>query len=283
VPLTWEKAGQSQSGIAIAKQQIEVSVFGESVILAALGVPTFLFLPGFLMLSTFALLRKLGKPKSERDDSSLKANTPDFYLLTITLSILSYVAYPLITERFGGIRRDLTEAYGLADVVGVWLGSLALGVLAFGGFRLILLIGKAIEHFQRLHKERHEFGLRDKELQFLWKLGRKKLGLKLVQVSIPSSKTTEKVFLICDVPFEQGKSWVAPKIMMNWGPGTEKEQEALFHAIDKNDAAQTAKLLARAEKVSLRWEPSGSVSKLQTVETSSIDQPGEKQLILENA
>ncbi|HEX8489442.1 MAG TPA: hypothetical protein VF626_00355 [Chthoniobacterales bacterium] len=280
VPLTWEKAGLSQKSVAVATQQIDIGVFGETAILAALGVPTFLFLPGFLMVASFAWLWRIGKPKAERDDFPLKANTPDFYLLSITLSLLAFLLYPPLTGYFLKVRRDFTEAYGLPDVVAIWFGSVLVGVSVFGFVRLVGWVRKAI----RARRQENEFALTDNALSFLRKLGQKKIGLQRDFVPIGAADSTDKAFLIDDVADQKGKSWVAQSINLNWSEDATEDQKAVTQAIQSNDAKQVSELLERAvqkKAVTITWVGVGTSARLQIVDTPKTT--GLKQGLVKNA
>jgi hypothetical protein len=273
VPLSWEKGRLRQKATAIASQQVEVGVFGESAILAALGVPTFLFLPGFLIITTIGLLWKLGKAESEKEKFPLKGNTTDFYLVSITLSILVFIAYPLITG-LRGVRRDLTEAYGLEDVVRVWFGCVGVGLLVVGvyiGYQLIA----------RYRRSLYEFSTSDDALGFLQKLGRKHMGIRFQKAAIGVPPKTEDVFVIADVPSQDEKSWIAPAIVMTWKPDSGEEQQAVVDAINSNDAAEVSRLLSAAGTlVTLSFQPPGTTKAVRTIDKTTIGTRGSAQKII---
>ena len=274
VPLSWEKEGLMQKATAVASQQIDVGVFGESAILAALGVPTFLFLPGFLIITTIGLLWKLGKPESEKSKFPLTGNTPDFYVVSITLSMLAFCAYPWITGLVEGVRRDLTEAYGLEDVVRVWFGCVGFGLLVVGFYI-------SYETVARYTRSLHEFSTDDDELTFLQKLGRKQMGIRFQKAPIGSPPNTEDAFVIADVPSQDGKSWVAPAIVMTWKPDSGEEQQAVVDAINSNDAAEVSRLLSAAGTlVTLSFQPPGTTKAVRTIDKTSIGTRGSAQKII---
>jgi hypothetical protein len=273
VPLSWEKGGLTQQATAIASQQVDVGVFGESAILAALGVPTFLFLPGFLIITTIGVLWKLGKPESEKDKFPLKGNTTDFYLLSITLSILVFIAYPWITS-LRGVRRDLTEAYGLEDVVRVWFGCVFVGLLAVGAYT-------GCQAIARYRRSLCEFSTSDDASAFLQKLGRKHMGIRFQKAPIGSPPNTEDAFVIADVPSQDGKSWVAPAIVMTWKPDSGEEQQAVVDAINSNDAAEVSRLLSAARTlVTLGFQPPGTTKAVRMIDKTTIGTRGSAQKII---
>jgi hypothetical protein len=274
VPLRWEKGGLQQKATAIASQEVEVGVFGESEILTALAVPTFLFLPGFLIITTIGLLWKLGKPESEKDKFPLKGNAPDFYLVSISLSILIFIAYPWITG-LRGVSRDLTEAYGLEDVVRVWFACVGVGLLVVGvytGYEAIARYGRSL----------YEFSTSDDALTFLQKLGRKHMGIRFQKAGIGVPTKTEDAFVIADVPSQDGKSWVAPAIVMTWKPDSGEEQKAVAAAINNNDAAEVSRLLSAAGSmlVTLDFQPPGTTKAVRTVDNTTIGTRGPAESII---
>jgi hypothetical protein len=276
VPLEWEKGGRRQKAMAVATQQVDVGVFGETAILAAIGIPTFLFLPGFLMLTTIALLWKAGKPKAEKENFPFKANTPDFYLIAITISMAAFAAYPWLTKHFTKVRRDFTEAYGLQDVVWVWFGSIIAGLLGYGLWRLIAF---GFDLCNRWYRNRYCFALADDEEVFVKKLKRRGLGVRFRPL-------TTGAYFIEDDPLEEGKSWVAPKLGMLWISGTPDEQAVTGPMNDP--AASGSEVLSdlisalKKKTVSLAWRGSGAITALQKVESSAATKSGQPTVIFQN-
>jgi hypothetical protein len=112
VHFAWSEDGK-QLGNIIVTQEVKVGVLGESEILTVLGLPSFLILPGFLMLVTIRLLWNLGIVKSPEPigEFPLQVEKPDFWVVSITISGIVAVLYPLFTKR------NYLDSYGLKDII----------------------------------------------------------------------------------------------------------------------------------------------------------------------
>ena len=130
MPIEWGLNEHLRKANVIAQQQFEVGILGESDLLTALGLPSFLILPGFLMIVTFQMLRKRGSGEL----LVLKnATNPHLWIGAITLSGVMAFVYPYATTLrwLGGVSRNYLIGYGLGDIVRVWLGSIFIGMLAW--------------------------------------------------------------------------------------------------------------------------------------------------------
>lgn len=128
VDITWIKYGRVNLGSLSASQTINTAIIGESDILKLLGIPSFLFLPGFLILTTVLTLWKRVFPKPV---ANFEFTLPEFALISITLSLLAAIAYPQITAIVSNQPRNYLQAYGLKDVFQVWFGSVAFGLVVW--------------------------------------------------------------------------------------------------------------------------------------------------------
>ena len=128
VPFEWTKAGVPYSGSIVKTHSIDVSVLGEPELVKLLGIPSFLFLPGFLAIAMVGLIFNIwNRPEKERVPKLLEK---DFWALTITLSILAAWAYPWIVQHvFGEEPRYYIESYGLVDMIRMWFISLVAGIV----------------------------------------------------------------------------------------------------------------------------------------------------------
>jgi hypothetical protein len=128
-----ETQNPPRPGAVFATREVDVTVFGESIILTVLSVASFFLLPGFLILVTIRLLWGYVSPRTE----VLKATDANFWFLAIGLSILWLLVYPQVTDVFGN-RRDLIRGYTSVDIVIVWFASVCVGVVLYLVLRLIL-------------------------------------------------------------------------------------------------------------------------------------------------
>jgi len=188
-----KKYGHDWKGTLITQHKFTVGVAGESEMLTAVGVPSLLLLPGFLFLVMFMFLWNNVRPKAPAINLDLKR--PEFWAISILLSILAAKTYPYITDLFGQ-SRDYLESYGLKDLIIIWTGSVAFGVIVWtlvvGGKRLLIwwYIPSPGE----------------KPVELLRKLARNKMGLTLRQVSVTVEGQQKQVFDVTPPRFR----WLAP-------------------------------------------------------------------------
>jgi hypothetical protein len=121
--LNWIDLGKPQALTISVAQTLPLSVLGESDLLKLIGVPSFLFLPGFLAMAIFSAIWSRTK---EAGYPELKLTLAETAVAAVTLSIAAAVVYPLFPPH-----RDYLSGYGLRDVFWVWVGSIVLGVLAW--------------------------------------------------------------------------------------------------------------------------------------------------------
>jgi hypothetical protein len=158
IGIQWQDEGQLQTGNLVAHQVVQVGVLGSSEILTLLGIPSFLFLPGFLALITIRLLWQLST-KKPAEDYPLKTLSPEFGLIAVSLSGIAAFLYPPITQWFTHVRRDYLVRYDLSDIVHIWLASVGLAIAGY------FLVGACLNQ-QRSSVKREQF---KKEINSIWK------------------------------------------------------------------------------------------------------------------
>jgi hypothetical protein len=125
--LYWQDGAQRILGTLTTSQTVELGVFGESVILNAFAIPSFLVLPGFLIMGIWLGCRRL------LTAGTTEMPVRDFWIVAISLSIVAAKVYPYLTGILTGIltdhKRDYLQGYGLIDLVYVWTGSILFGLL----------------------------------------------------------------------------------------------------------------------------------------------------------
>lgn len=106
-------------------REVTVGVLGESEVLKLLGVPSLLFLPGFLAVSSFLALWRMQilRPASAAA-FPLDEKSSGFWLLSITASMI--ISGVLIWRR-----GDFFSFYGLLDLIELWSVSIVLGSLIY--------------------------------------------------------------------------------------------------------------------------------------------------------
>ncbi len=236
VALEWGFVGQMREGNLVASKEIDVEVLGESQLLTLLAIPSLLVLPGFLALVTWQLLSELNSKRH----FPLKANSPQFGLIAITLSIIAFFAYPIITG-LTGVRRDFLVAYGLRDIVSIWLGSIvSAGVLYF-------LYSLSV----RLYNFYLKPSANDRPTTILRKLKRQHLSAMCttVMLEVGGEKPKVKAYLLEPHKESQEEFWVSPKIIVKL---LDNCDESLLHELNKYiDMAATAYKITGADTLHL--------------------------------
>jgi hypothetical protein len=243
-----ERAGQIRH--VVTTYQVSVGVFAESEILGLLAVPSFIVLPGFLMIVTAGLLWQIGFLKSpdETQDFPLQINSANFWLVALTLSGLMYYVYRAITDR------DYLAGYGLSDIVQVWMISVFF--IGCGIYILGMLL------FNRYRKDRVPSS-NDEPIIALKKLGRLRLGIVRDRIDIDINGRKEHVFLLESIEKLQGEAWVAPAVVVNWGDNPDQivqskiEDELALGS--RASATRIAELLEMGEAsgITADWRPIG--------------------------
>jgi hypothetical protein len=228
--LRWPGSGAVRRHLVLSRE-VDVGVEGESAILAAFGIPSFLVLPGFLIVVTFGALwkRRVLRPDTASTDFPVLKD-PEFWLLAITLSGLMAVAYPLLSNG-----RNYLELYGLRDVALVWMISVfGLGVIPY------FLFAAFDSRWQRRRTPKET----DDEVTILEKLGRQHLGLLAIPVTV--GPTNAAAYALQPMQADRAAIFVGPAIAWEWkGKSTPQDTEKR-RQIDKliaaGDAAGLAKL-----------------------------------------
>jgi hypothetical protein len=118
-------------GSVVKAQDVDIAVLGESDILAKLGAPSLLFLPGVLFLLAWQLLWSLDKEQAERDKYRLPPTSGGFWVVAVALALLSAYLYPRVVEHTIHEKRDYLVAYGLKDYALVFALSIGAAVVLY--------------------------------------------------------------------------------------------------------------------------------------------------------
>jgi hypothetical protein len=131
----WVWAGRTEERHFVLSKSATLGVFFESELLKALSVPSFLVLPGCLMVFAFLFLLSFNL-LSLRDHSKLPdmaVTSPGFWILAVSFSGLFAYFYHWVT----GINYLLS--YGVDDLRNVWVSSIPIGFVVYLAVALFTL------------------------------------------------------------------------------------------------------------------------------------------------
>lgn len=217
VTFEWQEAGQTYRGSVVASHPIQVGIVGETELLKLVGVPTFLVLPGFLILITLAWLWRSIWPRREWKPD---VKTPEFWALAIGLSlVIALVIYPWLTSLIFKRSRSYLAGYGLADITWLWAGSMLIPAVVYllgAGFGR-LGYSSAKWGIARYHEwqARYRPTSEDTPITLLQKLDKQKRGIVLERVEFTQDGQRQRAFLI-EPQKGQAMLWVSPAIVVEW-------------------------------------------------------------------
>ena len=283
IPVTWENkrggqgaaqpGGGEQTRNIVVSEEVTVGVLGEATILALLAVPSFLVLPGVLILAAWGMLWKMGflRPRSENREFPLEFGREPtnfrFWVAAITISIGVIFGYMWVYSDFLG-------TYGLRDIVLIWLLSVLL--LGAGGY-------VAVTYLARWLKARRTPSPRDKPIPVLRKLHRQGLGVLLNRARVPvkpkpgGAPETETAFIIQPPSEGEETVWVAPLFTILWKAGADAKLKEPVE--DERRPTGDARALARAldealsrgAAASVEWNLDGAIKKPTEVKIAELE------------
>jgi hypothetical protein len=257
---SWSWAGRTETRHLLVSKQVTLGVFFESDLLKALGIPSFLVLPGCLVIFTMQLLLALNVlgAKNESKLPDLGVTTPGFWILSITYSVF----YAWIYIHY---KNDYLIRYGPEDLIWVWISSIVIGAALY----------IAIAGIAKITRGRKVPTPTDDQIATMKKMARNKLGVVVPQVQFTLNSAQWRGFVV--EPIEDGKTllWVAPGIVADWGatqaardaqtaynldvtlamdPGAAEERHDIANRIaERLDTAR------REHQVTVRWDTRGAV------------------------
>ena len=201
VTAEWDEAGYHQMRVLTVDKEVSVGVFFESDLLKVLGVPSFLILPGALVLFTMQLLLSFGFLSLNRFSKvpDLPVTSPGFWILAITISGLFDATYNELTGT------DFLVGYGPRDLRNVWLSSILLGLLVY-----VLLAGIT---YKRRRERVPDYS--DDQIATLEKMGRRGLGILANRVAFQINNVQRTAYLIELIEDGQAMVWVAPRLVLS--------------------------------------------------------------------
>jgi len=271
----WDKGGHHYTRSVTADKEVSVGVFFESELLTALGVPSFLLLPGCLFIFTMQLLFKLGLFSLDRHSKApdISAKSAEFWIVAVTFSGLFALVYGALTKT------DYLVRYGPRDLLIVWLSCIALGIITY------TLIAVATS---RRRRERVP-ATTDGPIATLEKMGRKNLGINANEVAFTMNSTKLTAFLIENIEDGQTMVWVAPPILTIWEDNV-AAREGLDQVTQLLNARENPSLIANVirkakdgKQVSVSWITKDSVPQPYHLKVESITEYKPLRLIVQTS
>ncbi len=210
----------------VATQTAKVGVAGESEVLTALGIPSLLLLPGFLVLATASIFWRARFLRDESDDGAFPfpLKEPESWVLTVIGSaVILFVAWLL------GI--DLLDQYGLTELIVLWLVSMALGFA-------IYVVAQLISNYRRRSRIPRDS---DGPIAILEKLAKQRLDLQRPHFSYDTGSGTVELYLLQPENEKRPSTWSAPKIVYTW---TDLDEDLNARIQDQLDRSHDAAALA---------------------------------------
>jgi len=292
VDLEWRRAGEAQRGSLVVSKDFTVGVLGESELLKLFTWPSVLVLPGALMLLTVLTLRKRVWPKTASDlSSTAEATKAEFWLVAVVLSFLTAILYPWVTGQLGD-PRDFIVVHGLDDVVNLWLGSVAVALLAWALWYGGKLIVKRTANWLADSWQNYQDQLRlpqptDSPLKLLAKLDRAgRHDLNVAVGTVTAGGATQAALLLFDAK-EEGR-WVGPPALVicrsvelvDALEPLRDDVSALRTAVDEQVGAGGARVQWKHEgtmphgperlAADAQWTPSGGHRRLVELEVGTV-------------
>lgn len=235
----------------MVKYEFDAGVLGDTALLTAVGVPSFLLLPGFLVVVVFCMLwNHVGK----RERIPLDVKSPEFWSLAVLLSLTSALIYPLVWKR------NYLEGYNFKDIYRIWFGSAGVAVIAWGAAVLAVWIAR----WERERAQRRcTFSSNDNPVDVLHKLELNHSGFRLDQVELTIGGEATRGLLL--FKGQAGSTtWVAPRAVVS--RPADSHVDELSRQIDDHESP--GKLIALIEKLGItaRWKPSGRLSSVTEVQ-----------------
>lgn len=258
--LQWEYFGRKQIGSLVRDHEVELGIVGESQLLTLLGVPSFLVLPGFLVIVTMSLLWRLGWKPPEKDANAsfpLPAAQPEFWVVAVAISIAAVPLYWLTG-------RNYLAGYALRDLVLVYGGSIALGAIVY---TVILLILRAVHR----SRQKRLFSARDDPLTVLRKLHKAGLTLSLPRVEWQDGGKTFQGFLVVPEKIHRDGMdvWIAPQILLDVASLDAEVGKNLEECLNNPDEVEELADFLQSQGVGASFEAKG-LTRLRRVKAQDV-------------
>lgn len=247
----WNQDGHAESRHFIVEKDVSAGVFFESDLLKVLGVPSFLLLPGCLVIFTLQLLTAFGWFGVNKDSRipSLPITSPGFWIIAVSYSGIFAWLYSLFTHN------DYLSRYGVTDLRNVWLWSIVIGGVGFCVFGKIT---------QKQRSARFPDPL-DTPLQILKKMQTNDIKILTGKVSFPMNGVNLSAFVIEKIEDDQARVWVSPGIEAHWEVAAANAHDHFTNLIQQRaPMTQIVEALEQGlnhnpRQVTLSWQTANSV------------------------
>jgi hypothetical protein len=239
VGFQWKTASMVQSGNLAITKSLNMQVLGESAILAALSIPSLLFLPGFLAVIVWRILMEF-RNQSPDNYPFLQPQKPESWPFAVLISIALDALY------FHFTNHSFFGQYGLADIAIIWCISIGLALLLYGLFNLAIWL---VNWYNTWQKTRITPTTGDQVFDILYKLENQSLGVLCNYVTVQMDGLDLKhAFLIEKYDDNQTEFWLSPPIIVKWAENSDQQlQDSLNSQLKQGSASSVAQLLLEGQ------------------------------------
>lgn len=273
VKLAWKDHGEIGSRNIIVSRNVTVAVYGESALLSILAIPSILLMPGILILVVWNLLwtKKLFRKKGDTTPFFVTLDPDKSKLeLGITTAVVSTTISMLVVAFYIWRIRNILTAYGLIDLVSLWLFSvIGIGV----GCYLLFSFLRWLRH-QRAHVRW------DDALTTLKKMGRRNASIRRDVRNLTLDGKEGDVFLLEEMREGKEEIWVSPQIVVIKKIGSDGEPEisleggsSIDGAVEHGSARELAEQIAEhASSLLVQFVRGGVIDGPVKVPVTSLSQ-----------
>jgi hypothetical protein len=265
VDLAWGDKAHVRSGSVVVSHDVKFGVFAESEVGELLKIPSFLVLPGFLLVLTLGLLWRAGAHFKRLPNEPILSNVAAFAYFVVLTSMLLIVVYRIRTGR------DIRAGYSFGDIVTISRDSILYALVLFGAAFLA--------HSRYLRWRYPTEGDRDSPITTLKKLGRQGLGLELYEVEIKAGTAQGKAWLYESRDRDRPRKAVGPQIGVEYTAADPKINAEVQKDVNRyRDAKDNPGGLAErleeaqsAKQVAVRWMARPGLDGLLLVKAADLE------------
>jgi hypothetical protein len=269
IGLVVQADGKETSINKILSVDVSMGVTVSGNILTVLGVPSLIFIPGFIILVIISGFLK----KHFAFLAGLDAKNPLFWVIIISIGLIVAFIYPNISGLWGMENHNLFSNYGLEDIVAIWISSVIFAIV----------VSAVLVFFLNLYKKNRVFCEKDDPFTVIKKVSRYQKGIKLSYIYMEVCGEEKQMFLLpkngTDVMMCSailvGINCVKTKSEKRRSGMNEKLKEIIYKDMDIKRLA--GYLRWNRHKLAIEWKDakSGKISKSQ----SGLTAIGENSLI----